>query len=54
MPVLEPHYSKEEFVQRGQAIYERDIRPSLRQRTTANSWRFTSLPARTNWTGTIA
>ena len=29
MAVLEPRYSKEEFAQRGQAIYERDIRPHL-------------------------
>lgn len=29
MAVLEPRYSKEEFVQRGQAIYEHDIRPVL-------------------------
>jgi hypothetical protein len=29
MAVLEPRYSKDEFVQRGQAIYERDIRPAL-------------------------
>ena len=29
MAVLEPHYSKEEFVRRGQSIYERDIRPRL-------------------------
>ena len=29
MAVLEPRYSKEEFVERGQAIYERDIRPVL-------------------------
>ena len=29
MVVLEPHYSKEEFVTLGQTIYERDIRPRL-------------------------
>ena len=29
MAVLEPRYSKEEFAQRGQVIYERDIRPHL-------------------------
>ena len=29
MAVLEPRYSKEEFAQRGQAIYEQDIRPVL-------------------------
>ena len=29
MAVLEPRYSKEEFAQRGQAIYERDIRLHL-------------------------
>jgi hypothetical protein len=29
MAVLEPRYSKEEFAQRGQTIYERDIRPHL-------------------------
>ena len=29
MAVLEPRYSKEEFVQRGQAIYEQDIKPLL-------------------------
>jgi hypothetical protein len=27
--MLEPRYSKEEFAERGQAIYERDIRPRL-------------------------
>ena len=29
MAVLEPSYSKEEFARRGQAIYERDIRPHV-------------------------
>ena len=29
MTVLEPRYSKEEFAQRGQAVYERDIRSRL-------------------------
>ena len=29
MPELQPHYSKEEFAQRGDEIYERDIRPQL-------------------------
>jgi hypothetical protein len=29
MAVLEPRYSKAEFAQRGQTIYERDIRPYL-------------------------
>jgi len=29
MTVLEPRYSKEECAQRGQTIYERDIRPHL-------------------------
>ena len=29
MAVLEPRYSKEEFAQRGQTIYARDIRPHL-------------------------
>lgn len=29
MAVLEPRYSKEEFARRGQAIYERDIRPHI-------------------------
>ena len=29
MAVLEPRYSKEEFAQRGQTIYEHDIRPHL-------------------------
>jgi hypothetical protein len=29
MAVLEPRYSKEEFAQQGQTIYERDIRPHL-------------------------
>lgn len=27
--MLEPRYSKEDFAQRGQAIYEREIRPRL-------------------------
>jgi hypothetical protein len=30
MAVLEPHYSKEEFARRGQAIYERNIRSHLK------------------------
>ncbi|MFO1432317.1 MAG: hypothetical protein U1F76_19605 [Candidatus Competibacteraceae bacterium] len=30
MAVLEPHYSKEEFAQRGQAIYEHNIRSRLK------------------------
>ena len=29
MAGLEPRYSKDEFAQRGQSIYERDIRPHL-------------------------
>ncbi|MBA2447956.1 MAG: hypothetical protein H0V51_08025 [Chloroflexi bacterium] len=29
MAMLEPRYSKEEFAERGQTIYERDIRPRL-------------------------
>jgi hypothetical protein len=29
MAVLRPRYNKEEFAQRGQTIYERDIRPHL-------------------------
>ena len=29
MAVLEPRYSKDEFAQRGQIIYTRDIRPHL-------------------------
>ncbi len=29
MAVLEPRYNKEEFAQRGQAVYERDIRSRL-------------------------
>lgn len=29
MALLEPRYSKEEFARRGQAVYERDIRPHL-------------------------
>ena len=29
MAVLEPRYSKDEFVQRGQSIYAHDIRPHL-------------------------
>ncbi len=29
MVELQPRYSKEEFAQRGDAIYERDIRPRL-------------------------
>jgi hypothetical protein len=29
MAVREPRYSKAEFAQRGQTIYERDIRPHL-------------------------
>jgi hypothetical protein len=29
MAVLEPRYSKEEFAQRGQTLYEREIRPHL-------------------------
>lgn len=29
MAVLEPRYSKDEFVDRGQTVYERDIRPRL-------------------------
>jgi hypothetical protein len=29
MAVLEPRYSKEAFAQKGQTIYERDIRPHL-------------------------
>ncbi len=30
MPVTEPRYSKQEFARRGQTIYERDIRPNLK------------------------
>ena len=30
MAVLEPRYSKENFARRGQAIYERDIRPHIK------------------------
>ncbi len=30
MAVLEPRYSKEDFARRGQAIYERDIRPHIK------------------------
>ncbi len=30
MAVLEPRYSKEDFARRGQAIYERDIRPRIK------------------------
>lgn len=29
MTVLQPNYSKEEFAQRGQSIYERAIRPNI-------------------------
>ena len=29
MSILEPRYSKDEFAQRGQSIYDRDIRPHL-------------------------
>ena len=29
MATLKPHYSKEEFARRGDAIYERDIRPVM-------------------------
>ena len=29
MPVHQPRYTKEEFVQRGDAIYDRDIRPQI-------------------------
>lgn len=29
MAIIGPRYSKEEFARRGDAIYERDIRPSL-------------------------
>lgn len=29
MPILQPQYSKEEFAQRGDAIYEREIRPHV-------------------------
>ena len=31
MKVLTPRYSKEEFAQRGDEIYERDIRPCVRK-----------------------
>ena len=30
MAALEPRYSKTEFARRGQAIYERDIRPQVK------------------------
>lgn len=30
MAALEPRYSKEDFARRGQAIYERDIRPHIK------------------------
>ena len=29
MPISQPRYSKEEFARRGDAIYERDIRPQI-------------------------
>jgi hypothetical protein len=30
MSVLQPRYSKEEFARRGQAIYDRDLRPRMK------------------------
>ena len=30
MSILQPRYSKEEFAQRGDEIYERDIRPQVK------------------------
>jgi hypothetical protein len=36
MPTLHPRYSKDEFARRGQAIYERDVRPHLQSGESGN------------------
>ncbi len=44
MSVLEPRYSKDEFAQRGQSIYERDIHPHL---TTEDESKFVAIDIET-------
>lgn len=44
MPASEPRYSKEEFAQRGDAIYERDIRPVVEP---GNEGRFVAIDIET-------
>lgn len=44
VPATQPRYSKEEFAQRGDAIYERDIRPVVE---TGNEGRFVAIDIET-------
>jgi hypothetical protein len=44
MAVLEPRYSKDEFAQRGQLIYTRDIQPHL---TTEDEGKFVAIDIET-------
>ena len=45
MPELQPRYSKEEFAQRGDEIYERDIRPQIDE--TSNAGKFVAIDIET-------
>ncbi len=38
MPELQPRYSKEEFAQRGDEIYERDVRPRIDEMSNAGKF----------------
>ena len=44
MPATRPRYSKEEFAQRGDAMYERDIRPLVEE---GNAGKFVALDIET-------
>jgi hypothetical protein len=46
MAILQPRHTKEEFARRGDAIFERDIRPLIERRTGGSSWPSTSKPER--------
>ena len=45
MPELQPRYSKEEFAQRGDEIYERDICPQIDE--TSNAGKFVAIDIET-------
>ena len=45
MPELQPRYSKEEFAQRGDEIYERDVRPRIDE--TSNAGKFVAIDIET-------
>ena len=44
MTAIEPRYSIEEFARRGDAIYERDVRPSMKK---GNEHRFVAIDIET-------